>query len=34
MSPLQICLLFSSALFCVGLVGALARSNTDRKSVV
>ncbi len=28
MSPLQICLLFSSALFCIGLVGALARSNT------
>ena len=28
MSPLHICLLFSSALFCVGLVGALARSNT------
>ena len=28
MSPLQLCLLFSSALFCVGLVGALARSNT------
>lgn len=28
MSPLQICLLFSSALFCIGLIGALARSNT------
>ena len=28
MSPLQVCLLFSSALFCIGLVGALARSNT------
>ncbi len=28
MSPLQLCLLFSSALFCVGLIGALARSNT------
>ena len=28
MSPLQLCLMFSSALFCVGLVGALARSNT------
>lgn len=27
-SPLQLCLLLSSALFCVGLVGALARSNT------
>jgi NADH-quinone oxidoreductase subunit K len=27
LSPLQLCLLFSSALFCVGLVGALARSN-------
>jgi NADH-quinone oxidoreductase subunit K len=26
-SPLQLCLLFSSALFCVGLMGALARSN-------
>jgi NADH-quinone oxidoreductase subunit K len=26
-SPLQICLLFSSALFCIGLVGALSRSN-------
>ena len=27
-SPLQICLLLSSALFCIGLMGALARSNT------
>ena len=27
-SPLQLCLLVSSALFCIGLVGALARSNT------
>ena len=27
-SPLHLCLLFSSALFCVGLIGALARSNT------
>jgi NADH-quinone oxidoreductase subunit K len=27
-TPLQLCLLFSSALFCVGLVGALSRSNT------
>ena len=27
-SPLQLCLLLSSALFCIGLVGALARSNT------
>lgn len=27
LSPLQLCLLFSSALFCIGLVGALARSN-------
>jgi NADH-quinone oxidoreductase subunit K len=27
LAPLQLCLLFSSALFCVGLVGALARSN-------
>ncbi|MBI5692398.1 MAG: NADH-quinone oxidoreductase subunit NuoK [Verrucomicrobia bacterium] len=26
--PLQLCLLFSSALFCVGLIGALSRSNT------
>jgi NADH-quinone oxidoreductase subunit K len=28
MSELQLCLLVSSLLFCVGLVGALARSNT------
>lgn len=28
MSPLHLCLLFSAALFCVGLVGALSRSNT------
>jgi len=28
MSPLQYCLLFSSALFCVGLVTALSRSNS------
>jgi NADH-quinone oxidoreductase subunit K len=28
LSPLHLCLLFSSALFCVGLIGALARSNT------
>lgn len=28
MSLLQACLLFSSLLFCVGLVGALSRSNT------
>ncbi len=28
MSPLQLCLILSSLLFCVGLVGALARSNT------
>ncbi|MBA4138467.1 MAG: NADH-quinone oxidoreductase subunit NuoK [Opitutus sp.] len=27
MSPLQICLLISSLLFCVGLIGALSRSN-------
>jgi NADH-quinone oxidoreductase subunit K len=26
-SPLHLCLLFSSALFCIGLIGALARSN-------
>ena len=26
--PLQLCLLFSSVLFCVGLAGALARSNS------
>lgn len=28
MSPLQLCLLFSSTLFCIGLVGALSRSNS------
>ena len=28
MSPLQLCLIISSLLFCVGLIGALARSNT------
>ncbi len=28
MNPLQLCLLISTALFCIGLVGALARSNT------
>lgn len=28
MSPLQACLLLSSALFCIGLVTALSRSNT------
>jgi NADH-quinone oxidoreductase subunit K len=28
LSPLQLCLLFSSALFCIGLIGALARSNS------
>lgn len=27
MNPLELCLLFSSGLFCIGLVGALARSN-------
>jgi NADH-quinone oxidoreductase subunit K len=27
LSPLQLCLFFSSALFCVGLIGALSRSN-------
>ncbi len=27
LSPLQLCLLLSSALFCVGLMGALSRSN-------
>ena len=27
-SPLQLCLLFSSALFCIGLIGALSRSNS------
>jgi NADH-quinone oxidoreductase subunit K len=28
MTPLQVCLIVSSLLFCVGLVGALSRSNT------
>ncbi|MFI5335805.1 MAG: NADH-quinone oxidoreductase subunit NuoK [Opitutales bacterium] len=28
MSPLQLCLLFASALFCIGLAGALSRSNS------
>ena len=28
MSPLQCCLLFSSALFCIGLIAAMSRSNT------
>ena len=28
LDPLHLCLIFSSALFCVGLIGALARSNT------
>src|SRR5688500_8551443 len=28
LSPLHLCLLFSSALFCIGLVTALSRSNT------
>ncbi len=28
MSPLQLCLLFSTLLFCIGLTGALSRSNT------
>jgi NADH-quinone oxidoreductase subunit K len=27
LSPLQLCLLFSSALFCIGLIGAVSRSN-------
>ena len=27
LSPLHLCLLFSSTLFCVGLIGALSRSN-------
>lgn len=27
MTPLHLCLLFSTGLFCIGLVGALARSN-------
>ena len=28
LTPLQLSLLFSSALFCVGLIGALSRSNS------
>ena len=28
LTPLQLCLLFSSALFTIGLIGALSRSNT------
>jgi NADH-quinone oxidoreductase subunit K len=28
MNPLQLCLLVSTALFCIGLASALARSNT------
>ena len=28
LTPLHLCLLFSSALFCVGLIGALSRGNT------
>ena len=28
MNPLQFCLVLSSLLFCIGLAGALARSNT------
>ena len=28
MTPLQLCLLLSSGLFCIGLMGALARSST------
>ena len=28
MTPLHLCLLISSALFCIGLTGALVRSNT------
>jgi len=28
MSPLQLCLILSSLLFCLGLLGALTRSNT------
>jgi NADH-quinone oxidoreductase subunit K len=28
LSPLHLCLLFSCALFCIGLIGALCRSNT------
>ena len=27
-APLQLCLIFSSCLFCVGLVGALSRGNS------
>ena len=27
LSPLHLCLFFSSTLFCVGLIGALSRSN-------
>jgi NADH-quinone oxidoreductase subunit K len=27
-NPLQLCLLFSCTLFCIGLAGALSRSNT------
>jgi NADH-quinone oxidoreductase subunit K len=27
-SPLQLCLVFSSLLFCIGLAGALSRSNS------
>jgi NADH-quinone oxidoreductase subunit K len=28
MTPLHLCLLFSTTLFCIGLAGALSRSNT------
>jgi NADH-quinone oxidoreductase subunit K len=28
LSPLQLCLCFSSALFCIGLIGALSRSSS------
>ncbi len=28
LDPLHLCLIFSSALFCIGLIGTLARSNT------
>jgi NADH-quinone oxidoreductase subunit K len=28
MNPLQLCLMVSTGLFCIGLAGALARSNT------
>jgi NADH-quinone oxidoreductase subunit K len=28
MNPLQLCLILSSLLFCIGLAGALARNNT------